>query len=137
MDILLKIICYIFYTVIGTILIRWYTSKKGWEKALYISLIFTICWKLILLSLIIFLSLSIEFFLGIDFSNPYESYNFSLLLMMVSFILNICLGLILFRSMFKQNIPESIVIILTIVIIELITENVVLYFLMFPLILIS
>jgi hypothetical protein len=51
--------------------------------------------------------------------------------------LNIFLGVILFRSVFKQNIHESIVIILTIVIIEMITENVVLYFIMFPFALIS
>jgi len=136
MDILFEIICYIFYIVIGTILIRWYTYKKGWEKSLDTSLLFTICWKIIMLSLIIGLTLLIEFFLGIDFSNPFQSYGFSLILMIVSFTLNIFLGLILFRNVFKHSIHESIVIILTIVIIEMITENVVLYFIMFPLVLV-
>ncbi|MFX1387883.1 MAG: hypothetical protein ACFE9M_11755 [Promethearchaeota archaeon] len=137
MDILVEIICYIFYIIIGTILIRWYTYKKGWEKSLDTSLLFTLCWKIIILFLMMGLTLLIEFFLGIDFSNPFQSYGISLILMLISFTLNILLGLILFRSVFKQNIHESIVIILTIVIIELIIENIVLYFVMFPLVLIS
>jgi len=137
MDILFEIICYILYIIMGTVLIRWYTYKKGWEKSLDTSLLFTICWKVIMLSIIIGLTLLIEFFLGIDLSNPIQSYGLSLILMIVFFTLNIFLGLILFRSAFKKNIHESIVIILTIVIIELITENVVLYFIMFPFALIS
>lgn len=135
MDIIYLIICNFVYLVIGTILIRWYTYKKSGEKSIAKPLIFTAFWKSLTLSIIIIVRFLSGFFFNIDFSNPYDSYNFSLYLMMISFTLDIFLGLILFKSVFKQNIHESIVIILIIVIIELIIENVVLYFLMLNLIL--
>lgn len=137
MNILFELICFTFYIIIGTILVKWYTNKKGWESSLDTSLLFTVCWKLIMFTLIIGLKLLIEFFWSINLANPLESYNFSLILMIVFFTLNILLGTLLFKNVFKKNSQESIFIILTIVIIELLIENLILYFIMYPIILSS
>ncbi|MFX1390131.1 MAG: hypothetical protein ACFE9Z_08725 [Promethearchaeota archaeon] len=135
MDILFEVIRYVLYIIIGTFLIKWYSYKKGWEKSIIISLLFTIFWKVIIFNLILVLTLLIEFFLGFNLSNPAESYGISLILMMISFVLNISIGLLLFSKLFKQKIHESIVIILTIAIIELLTENILFYSIILPFIL--
>ena len=63
----------------------------------------------------------------------YEFYIVYLIMMiLISFSINILLGVRLFKLVYNQKIQESIVIILIIVIIEMILESVILYSTLIP-----
>ena len=128
MDFTFEITCYIFFLIIGIILIEWYIKKKGWENSISKSLIYVFTWKTIMLFI----------YLGIDFIiDPEDIFYSSIIMLLISFFINTFLAIIFFKLIFKQKMIESIVIILIIVIIELILESIILYSILFPSTLIS
>jgi len=123
MNFIFEITRYIFFLIIGIILIEWYIKKKGWENSISKSLIYVFTWKTIMLFI----------YLGIDFIIDPEAFFYSsIIMLLISFFINIFLAIIFFKLIFKQKIIESIVIILIIVIIEIILESFLLYTILIP-----
>jgi len=119
-----EIVRYFIIMIIGIISIKWFERKKGWENSFGISLLFIFSWKTILIFLLISMNLLLDQFL----LEVYEFYIVYLIMMiLISFSINILLGVRLFKLVYNQKIQESIVIILIIVIIEMILESVFLY----------
>ncbi|MHA2260381.1 MAG: hypothetical protein ACXACO_20635 [Promethearchaeota archaeon] len=116
--------------ILGLLLIKWYERKKGWEYKFKTSLAFILCWKTPMLIILIGInslidSLSIDLLYGLYFFYP-------ILLVVVSFFVNILLGVKFFKIIYKQKTQESIVIILIIVIIEMILESILFYSILIP-----
>jgi len=119
-----EIVRYFIIMIIGIISIKWFERKKGWENSFGISLLFIFSWKTIMIFLLISMNLLLDQFL----LEVYEFYIVYLIMMiLISFSINILLGVRLFKLVYNQKIQESIVIILIIVIIEMILESVFLY----------
>lgn len=124
MNITSEIVRYFIIMIIGIISIKWFERKKGWENSFGISLLFIFSWKTIMIFLLISMNLLLDQFL----LEVYEFYIVYLIMMiLISFSINILLGVRLFKLVYNQKIQESIVIILIIVIIEMILESVFLY----------
>ena len=134
MNIFFELSRYIIIVIIGIILIIWYERKKGWEHQFGTSLLFILCWRTLMLIILI----TINVILDRAFLNVYElSVIYPIILVIVSFFVNILLGVYIFRLVYNQKMQESIVIILIIVIIEMILESILLYSLLIPEILTS
>lgn len=129
MNITSEIVRYFIIMIIGIISIKWFERKKGWEISFGISLLFIFSWKTIMIFLLISMNLLLDQFL----LEVYEFYIVYLIMMiLISFSINILLGVRLFKLVYNQKIQESIVIILIIVIIEMILESVILYSTLIP-----
>ena len=134
MNIIFELVRYIIIIIIGIILIRWYERKKGWEKKFRTSLLFILCWRTLMFIILILMNLILD----LAFLNVYELYIiYPIILVSVSFFVNILLGVYIFKNAYRQKMQESIVLILIIVIIEMILENILLYSILIPETLIS
>jgi hypothetical protein len=130
MNIVFEFIRYFIIILVGLVLIKWYERKKGWETQFKTSLLSILYWKTLMLFILIGINSLLEF-LSVDLL--YDLYFFyPILLIVVSFFINIFLGVKIFKFEYKQNIQESIVIILIIVIIELILESILFYMVLIP-----
>jgi hypothetical protein len=130
MNISFEFIRYFIIILIGLVLIRWYERKKGWDNQFKTSLAFILCWKTLMFFILISINSLLDFF-SVDLL--YDLYFFyPILLVIVSFFVNIFLGVKLFNIVFKQKTQESIVIILIIVIIEMILESILFYSILIP-----
>ena len=135
MYILFELLRYFVIMVVGIVLIKWYERKKGWEIQFKTSLLCILCWKTIMLFILIGVSFLLDFF-SLDLS--YDLYFlYPILLVVVSFFVNIFLGVNIFKFVYNQKTQESLVIILIIVIIEMILESILLYSILIPATLIS
>lgn len=129
MDIITELIRYIIIIIIGIILINWYERKKGWDYRFRISLYFILCWRTVIFLILIITHLILDLILD-PFSQNYIFYP--IVLVLVTFIINIFLGIKIFKFVYKQNTQESLVIILIIVITELILESFLFYIILIP-----
>lgn len=128
MDIISELLRYIIIIIIGIIFIKWYERKKGWEHQFKTSLLFILCWRTLMYSIVIILN----FILDLVFRNVYELYFiYPLILLIVSFFINIFLGVKIFKLVYNQKSQESIVIILIIIIIEMVVESILFYSFLF------
>ena len=123
MNIIYELISYILSVIIGIFLIKWYVEKKGWENSFGKCLIFVFFWK----SIMFLILCGLEILWEVDLAYLYAAIIYSITMLIISFFINICLGILFFELVLKQKMIESIVIILIIVIIEMILENIVLY----------
>lgn len=129
MNIILEIVRYFIIIIIGIVSIKWFERKKGWENSSGRLLFFIFCWKTIMLFLLISMNLLLDHFL----LEVYEFYIvYPIMLVLISFSINILLGVRLFKLVYNQKIQEAIVVILIIVIIEMILESVILYSTLIP-----
>ncbi|MBY9008229.1 MAG: hypothetical protein KGD74_00025 [Candidatus Lokiarchaeota archaeon] len=128
MDIIIELLHYIIIIIIGIILVNWYERKKGWDYRFKISLYFILCWRTVIFLILIITNLTLDLF--------FESFQFHILypiiLVIVTFFINIFLGVKIFTFIYKQNAQESLVIILIIVIIEMILESFLFYTVLIP-----
>jgi len=128
MDIITELLRYIIIIIIGIILIKWYERKKGWVFRFRISLYFILCWRTVIFLILIIMNLILDLF-----SESSQFYIFyPIILVIVTFFINIFLGVKIFKFVYKQNAQESLVIILIIVIIELIIESILFYIILIP-----
>jgi len=128
MNIVFELVRYIIIVIIGIILIKWYERKKGWEHQFRTSLLFILCWKTIMLFILTGMNLILDLFLLDVFLNVNDLFIvYPLMLVLLSFFINILLGISFFKLVYNQKNQESIVIILIIVIIEMILESILLY----------
>ena len=129
MNIITELLRYIIIIIIGIPLIRWYEKKKGWDQQFKSSLLFILCWRTLIFILVLF----INYIFNIVLLNVYELHFFyPIILLLLSFFINIFLGVKIFNFVYKQKIQESIVIIIIIVIIEMILESIILYSILIP-----
>ena len=128
MDVISELLRNIIIGIIGIILINWYERKKGWVYRFRISLFFIICWRTVIFLILIIMNLTLDLF--------FESYLlaiFNLIIpVIVTFFINIYIGVKIFNFVYKQNTQESFVIILIIVIIEMILESFLSYTILIP-----
>ena len=129
MDIITELIRYIIIIIIGIVLINWYERRKGWDYRFRISLYFILCWRTAIFLIIITMNLILDQVLD-PASQTYPLYP--IIILMVTFIVNIFLGVKIFKFVYKQNTQESFVIILIIVIIEMILESFLFYAILIP-----
>jgi len=129
MDIIAELIRYIIIIIIGIILINWYVRKKGWDYRFRISLYFILCWRTVIFLILIVMNLILDQVLD-PASQTYPLYP--LIIVIITFIVNIFLGVKIFNFIYKQNTQESFVIILIIVIIEMILESFLFYTILIP-----
>ena len=128
MDIITELIRYIIIIIIGIILTNWYERKKGWDYRFSFSLYFILCWRTVILLILIISNLTLDLFF-----NSFDLYiYYSLIVVIVAFPINIFLGVKIFKFVYKQNTQESLVIILIIVIIEMILESILFYAVLIP-----
>ena len=128
MDVISELIRYIIIIIIGIILINWYERKKGWNYRFRISLLFILCWRTLIFLILVITNLIVDLFL-----EPYQfHFAYTIILVAVTFFINIFLGVKIFRLVYKQNAQESLVIIIIIVIIEMILESVLFYAILIP-----
>ena len=136
MNINLEIVRYFIIIIIGIILIRWYERKKGWDHQLKTSLFFTLCWRTLIFSLVLFLNFMLDLiFLNVDVNEVYSI--FQIILVLFSFFINIFLGVKIYKLFYRLKMQDSIVIILIITIIEMIIESIILYSILIPEVLIA
>lgn len=129
MNIVIELVRYASILMIGIILIVWYERKKGWNIQFKISFFFIFCWK----SLMFIILISINLIYDLVFYNIYElHFVYPIISVVVSFFINILLGVKIFKYVYNQKIQESIVIVLIIVIIEMILESIFLYSFLIP-----
>jgi len=129
MNIFFELGRYVIIVIIGIILIIWYERKKGWENQFGRSLLFILCWRTLMFIILI----TINVILDRAFLNVYElSVIYPIILVFVSFFINILLGVYIFRLVYNQKMQESIVLILIIVIIEMIIESILFYSILIP-----
>lgn len=134
MNIVFELARYTIILIIGIILTIWYERKKGWENQFRISFFFILCWKTLMFIILIIMNCILD----LVFYNVYELYFiYPIILVVVSFLINVIFGVKFFRLIYKQKIQESIVIILIIVILEMIIESILFYSLLIPETLIS
>ncbi len=119
MDVISELLRFIIIIIIGIILINWYERKKGWVYRFRISLFFIFFWRTVIFLILIIMNLTLDLF--------FESYLlniFNLIIpVIVTFFINIYLGVKIFSFVYKQNSQDSLIIILIIVIIEMILES--------------
>jgi len=128
MNLSFEIIRYVLFIIIGTILIKWYMQKKGREIAVKRILSFIIGWKTVMLFVLIGTDILIEPLWRVDiFLYFYEVTFLPIIMVIVTFIINILLGIVFFEIIFKQKMQEIIIII--IVLIEMILDNSILFLL--------
>ena len=128
MDVIYELLRNIIIVIIGIILINWYERKKGWVYRFRISLFFIICWRTVIFLIVIIMNLTLDLF--------FESYLldiFNLIIpVIVTFFINIYLGVKIFTFIYKKNTQDSLIIILIIVIIEMILESFLFYIILIP-----
>ena len=129
MDIITELIRYIIIVIIGIILVKWHEKKKGWEHPFKTSLYFIFCWRTVIFLILIMINLILDFTLN-PLSQAYILYP--IIVVIPTFIVNIFLGVKIFKFVYKQNAQESLVIVLIIVIIEMILENFMFYVILIP-----
>ena len=133
MNITLELVRYLIILFIGIISIKWFEWKKGWQNSLGISLIFILSWKTMMLLLLIIMNILLDLFLLDFFMRVYELYVvYPIMLVFISFFVNIFLGVTFFKLVYNHKIQESIVIVLIIVIIEMILESILIYSTIIP-----
>lgn len=135
MDIEFELLRYFVIMVVGIVLIRWYERKKGWEFQFRNSLFCILWWKTVMLFILIGLNFLLDFF-SLDLFYAFF-FLYPILLVVVSFLVNIFLGVNIFKFVYNQKTQESLVIILIIVLIEMILETILLYSIVIPLTVIS
>ena len=134
MNIVFELLRYIIIVIIGIILSIWYERKKGWEFQFRATLLFILCWRTLMFIILI----TINLILDLAFLNVYELiFIYPIILVIVSFFINILLGVYIFKNVYRQKMQESIVLILIIVILEMILESILLYSILIPEIIIS
>lgn len=125
MAIIFELLRYFVIMVVGIVLIKWYERKKGWEFQFRTSLLYIFCWKTVMLFILIGVNFLLDFF-SLDLL--YDLYFlYPILLVVISFFVNIFLGVNIFKFVYNQKTQESLVIILIIVFIEMILESILLY----------
>lgn len=136
MNIILEIIRFISFIIVGFIIFRWYIRKKGLEYNVKSILLFIVSWKTIMFFILIGIDYIINEQIGrLDDYYYYAIVFFPKMLMILVFIINLLLGILLFEIIFKKIIHEIIIIV--IVILEMILDNFVLFPIFFSLTLIS
>ena len=134
MNIMTEVLRYIIIIPIGIMFIRWYVRKKGWEHQFRNSIFFILCWRTLIFIIVLFMS----YILDLAFLNVNEfNLFYPVILVILSFFINIFLGVNVFKLVYRQKIQESIVIILIITIVEMILESIILYSILIPETLIS
>lgn len=79
------------------------------------------------------MNILLDLFLLDFFMRVYELYVvYPIMLVFISFFVNIFLGVIFFKLVYNRKIQESIVIVLIIVIIEMIVESILIYSTIIP-----
>lgn len=127
-NITLEFVRYFIILIIGMISIKWFEEKKGWKNSFRLSLLLILSWKTLMLFILIGMNLVLDLFLLDVFLNVYELYIvYPIMLVLISFFINIILGVKFFKFVYKQKTQESIVVILIIVFIEMILESIFLY----------
>jgi hypothetical protein len=137
MDIIIELLRYIIIIIIGIILITWYEKKKGWEYQFRTSFFFILCWRTIMFFIFMIINYIFEPFLLEPNSFDFSLIIYSITLVIVTFFINIFLGVIIFKFVYNQKAQESVVIILIIVIIEIILDSFLSYTILIPETLIS
>jgi len=128
MDIITELLSNIIIVIIGIILINWYERKKGWDYRFRTSLYYILFWRTVLFLIFIMMNLILD-----PFTEFFQFYIFyPIIFVIVTFFINILLGVKIFTFVYKQNAQESLVIILIIVIIEMILESFLFYAVLIP-----
>ena len=123
--IILKLITFI---LIGFVLLRWIEKKKGWVYSNKTDLYLILSWKLIILSLLFVLDFIFEvYFFPMIMNSSWIILNFFFSFLLISFLINLYVGFLLFKAFHKENKRDYVIIILLIVIVEYIIDNLVLY----------
>ena len=87
-----------------------------------------ISWNLIIFSLLFILDLIREiFFIPFMLNGLWDLLYFLAFSLLASFIINLYVGFILFKTFHKENKRDNVIIILLIVIVEYIVDNLILY----------
>jgi hypothetical protein len=127
-NILYEITRFSSFLIIGFTLIRWYGKKKGWSYNVKIDLLLILSWNLIMSLLLLVMDLMVDNFLrSLVYFYGGIYLLFLILMLFISFFLNLYIGFLLFKILYKQNKQDAFIIILIIVIMELIIDNLVLY----------
>lgn len=132
MDVFRELLQYIIVIIIGIILINWYERKNGWENRFRTSLFFVLCWRTAIFCIVIAMNLIFELFLLEFFSNIYYYIFYPFFLVIVTLLVNVILGVNIFKFVYNKKTQESLVIIVIIVIIEIIIESFLLYTILIP-----
>ena len=132
MNIITELIRFIIIIIIGIILINWYERKKGWENPFRTSLLFIFCWRTVVFLIVITLKFIFDLFLSESVLYTFYFIIHPIILVIVTFIINIYLGVNFFKLVYHQKTQEFIVIILIIVIIEMILESFFFYIILIP-----
>jgi len=133
MNIITELLRYIIIIIIGIVLSNWYKRKKGWEHQFKTSLFFILCWRTGVFLIVITMNLMLDLFLLDSFLITFYYFVIHpIILLIITFILNIILGMEFFKLLYHQKTQEFTVIILIIVIIDMILESLFFYIILIP-----
>ena len=132
MDLFIELLRYSIIIIVGITLVNWYERKKGWIYRFRISLYFILLWRTVVLLMVFLFNIILDLifisFLSIDITYSF----FQIFFVIVTYFINIFLGVKIFSFIYKKNAQESLVVILIIVILEMILESFLLYVILIP-----
>ncbi|NVM43424.1 MAG: hypothetical protein HWN79_00770 [Candidatus Lokiarchaeota archaeon] len=132
MDLFIELLRYSIIIIIGITLVNWYERKKGWSYRFRISLYYILLWRTAVLLMVFLFNIILDLFF-ISFLSIDITYSFfQIFFVIVTYFINIFLGVKIFSIIYKKNAQESLVVILIIVIIEMILESFLLYIVLIP-----
>ena len=130
LNIILEQLRYLSVLIIGIVLVIWYRRRKGWGHNYRASLLFIFTWRTIMLFIILSMNLLFDLYLIDilrDFRIAIYFYIHPIMVVVVSLLINGFLGIKIFKLSYKQDIHESLYIILTIVFVDLVLERIFFY----------